>query len=108
MAQPQPQPIANQDPVTVDPKHYGVETENEQVRVLRARYEPGEKSVMHSHPAVVAIFLTDGECRFTFPDGTTEDHSLKAGQTMYMPAMAHLPENTGTKAFEVIVIELKK
>ena len=40
-----------QDPVRVDPEHYRVELENEKVRVLRVRYGPHEKSVMHGHPA---------------------------------------------------------
>ncbi len=33
-----------QDAVKVDPKHYTVEFENDQVRVLRIRYEPREKT----------------------------------------------------------------
>jgi hypothetical protein len=44
-----------QDPVKVDPKHYKVEAENKQVRVLRSTYGPGEKSVMHGHPACVGL-----------------------------------------------------
>jgi quercetin dioxygenase-like cupin family protein len=108
MAQAKPQPIGRRDPVTVDPEHYQVESENEQVRVLRIRYEPHSKSVMHGHPASVAIVLTDGKCRFTYPDGKTEDHDIKAGQTMTMPAMDHLPENTGNRPFEVILVELKR
>nr|NIR51506.1 hypothetical protein [candidate division KSB1 bacterium]NIS26908.1 hypothetical protein [candidate division KSB1 bacterium]NIT73741.1 hypothetical protein [candidate division KSB1 bacterium]NIU27639.1 hypothetical protein [candidate division KSB1 bacterium]NIU94275.1 hypothetical protein [candidate division KSB1 bacterium] len=39
-----------QDATKVDPKHYKVEFENDQVRVLRISYGPGEKSVMHEHP----------------------------------------------------------
>ena len=35
-----------EDPVTVDPKHYTVELENEKVRVVRIKYGPHEKSVM--------------------------------------------------------------
>ena len=61
------------DAVSGDPKHYSVEFENELVRVVRARYGPGEKSVMHSHPASCAIFLGDQSFKFTIPDGTTED-----------------------------------
>ena len=104
----QPQPIGRRDPVTVDPEHYTVEAETDQIRVLRARYEPHSKSVMHGHPALVAICLTDAQCRFTFPDGRTEDHNLKAGQTLTLPAMDHLPENTGDTAFEIVLIELKQ
>ncbi len=42
--------VIAQDPVKVDAKHYKVEFENDQVRVLRITYGPGEKSVMHEHP----------------------------------------------------------
>lgn len=96
-----------QDAVKVDPKHYRVETENAQVRVLRVHYGPHEKSVMHSHPATVVVFLTDAKIQFTFADGKTQESSGKAGQTMYTAAQAHLPENIGEKPFEAIVIELK-
>ncbi len=44
---------ANADPVKVDPKHYSVVLENDRVRILRISYGP-------SHPASVAIYLTDG------------------------------------------------
>jgi quercetin dioxygenase-like cupin family protein len=96
-----------QDAVKVDPKHYKVETENAQVRVLRVHYGAHEKSVMHSHPATVAVFLTDGTGKFTFADGKTQDFTTKPGQVQYSDATTHLPENTGDKPFEVIVIELK-
>ncbi len=43
-------PAFAQDPVKVDSKHYKVELENDQVRVLRINYGAGEKSVMHEHP----------------------------------------------------------
>jgi len=95
------------DPVQVDPKHYTVELENDRVRVLRVKYGPNEKSVMHAHPKTVAIFLGPAQFRFSYPDGKTEDGTVKAGQVMYFEALEHLPENTGKKAFEVIAIELK-
>ena len=93
-------PAMAQDAVKADPKHYKVEFENDQVRVLRITYGPHEKSVMHSHPASVAIFLTDGQARFTLPDGKTQDAPVKAGTTQWNPAGKHLPENVGDKPFE--------
>jgi len=63
------------DPVKVDSKHYKVEAENKQVRVLRINYGPGEKSVMHGHPTCVALFLTESRAKFTFPDGKSEERS---------------------------------
>ena len=98
---------ARQDPVKVDPSHYKVEHEDEHVRVLRIRYGPREKSPMHWHPAVVATFLTDLNGRFTMPDGTTQDITVKAGEVMAMPAGDHAPENLGDRAFELVVVELK-
>jgi quercetin dioxygenase-like cupin family protein len=99
--------LSAQDAVKVDPKHYSVVTENDQVRILKAHYGPHEKSVMHSHPATAAVFLTDGKGQFTFPDGKTQAFSPKAGDAQYSPAVTHLPENTGDKPFDVIVVELK-
>lgn len=100
-------PALAQDPVKVDAKHYKVESENARVRILRAKYGPGEKSVMHRHPATIAVFLTDGKVRFTYPNGKSEEMEFKAGQTAWRPATKHMPENIGTQEMEVIVIELK-
>ena len=96
-----------QDAVKVDPKHYSVVTENDQVRILKVHYGPHEKSVMHSHPNAVAVFLADAKGTFTFPDGKKQDFAVKAGDSQYSPAGTHLPENTGDKDMEVIVTELK-
>ena len=96
-----------QDATKVDPKHYKVEFENDDVRVLRITYGPGEKSVMHSHPEGVVVFLSDGNSKFTFPDGTTQDTKVKAGQVIWTSESTHQPENTGDKSFEVIQVEMK-
>ena len=96
-----------QDAVKVDPKHYKVEFENEQVRVLRINYGPGEKSVMHEHPANVAVFLTDGQVKFTAPGGKSQESPAKAGTTLWGDQEKHLPENVGDKPFELILVELK-
>jgi len=96
-----------QDAVTADPKHYKVEFENAQVRVLRITYGPGEKSVMHQHPANVAMFLTDAQAKFTLPDGKSQTDSVKAGMTLWGAGEKHLPENIGDQPFELILVELK-
>jgi quercetin dioxygenase-like cupin family protein len=96
-----------QDPIKVDAKHYKVEFENDRVRVLRITYGPHEKSVMHHHPASLAVFLTDGQTRFTMPDGKTQDAPVKASSVRWSEAGEHLPENVGDKPFELILVELK-
>ena len=100
-------PALAQDPVKVDSKHYKVEFENSQVRVLRINYGPHEKSVMHRHPNSVAIFVTDANGKFTFPKGKSQDFNPKAGATQWSAGGLHLPENTSDQPFEVILVELK-
>jgi quercetin dioxygenase-like cupin family protein len=97
-----------QDPVKVDPKHYSVVFENDAVRVLHIHYPVGEKSVMHSHPDAVAVFLEDQKAKMTHPDGKSEEVSGKKGEAVFTPADAHLPENIGTGPIDVILVELKK
>ena len=96
-----------QDPTKVDSQHYKVEFENDQVRVLRIKVAPGEKSIMHQHPDAVAIFVTDVNGKFTFPNGTSEAITSKAGDVRWTPAVTHQPENAGDQPFEVILVELK-
>ncbi len=96
-----------QDAVKVDPKHYKVEFENRQVRVLRVHYGPHEKSVMHDHPAGVGVRLTDEYMKFTYPDGKTEEEHEKAGTTGWGDPVKHLPENLSDHPFELIFVELK-
>ena len=107
MATPSRPPLAGKDPVHVDPRHYTVEHEDDKVRVLRIKYGPGEKSVMHGHPALVGVMLTDANIRFTYPDGKVEEVKAAAGQVLPFPALEHLPENIGDKTLEVIAVELK-
>ncbi len=99
--------VQAQDPVKVDSGHYKVEFENSQVRVLRVKVGPGEKSVMHQHPNAVAIFLTDAKGKFTFPKDAPQEIASKAGEVLWTPGVVHLPENTSDKPFEVILVELK-
>jgi beta-alanine degradation protein BauB len=100
-------PAAAQDPVKVDPKHYKVEFENAQVRVLHFHYGAHEKSVMHSHPNLVLVALTDGKTRFELPGGKTEVVELKANQPTWNEATVHNPENLSDKPEDGILIEIK-
>ena len=100
-------PALAQDPVVVDPEHYKVEFENDHVRVIRITYGPNEESVMHDHPAGVAVFLVDQKVQFTFPDGATADVETKAGETIWTEAGPHLPRNVTDQPLELILVELK-
>ncbi len=46
------------DPATTNPDHYKVVFENDRVRVLEYRDEPGEQTTLHEHPDSVMYTLT--------------------------------------------------
>ncbi len=99
--------VAAQDPAEVDSSHYQVVFENDEVRVLRINYAPGDKSIMHHHPDGVGVFFTDQKVQFTMPDDTTEVIEAKARDAIWIPGGHHLPENLGDEPLELILVELK-
>jgi hypothetical protein len=78
---PRPGPLRAGCSQGADPKHYTVVSENDQVRILRAHYGPHEKSVMHSDPATVAVFLSDqtGKASSTSPTARHRSSAARQG-----------------------------
>src|SRR6202051_4695945 len=71
------------DPLKADPKHYSLEFENDQVRVLRVRFGPHEKGVLHEHKLNhIVVYLPDqakgkaGEVPLAEPMTHTEENPL--------------------------------
>ena len=95
------------DATKVDPGHYTLESEDARVRVLRARYGPREKSVLHRHPFHVAVMLSPFHIRHSDDQGNSHEFSGNAGMVISVPAGNHTAENLGSAAFEAILIELK-
>ena len=90
-----PAPVSKLDPVTVDGRHYKVEFENEQVRVLRIHYEPREKGPTHEHILNrVVVYLND-------QPGAKADDARMAG------AATHAEENASDQPADRIAVELK-
>ena len=97
-----------QDHAKVDPEHVKVVTETDQVRVLRYRYEPHQKSAQHSHPdKTIDVAITKGRVRLISPDGKFVEHSVEAGTVNLNPASTHIVENLGDTPFEGLSIEPK-
>lgn len=96
------------DPVKVDPKHYKVEFENAQVRVIRAKIGPHEKTALHEHKLNRAgIYLTDQDFNVTTQDGKVTHSVHKAGDTQWSTPVVHREENLSDKPFEIIAVEMK-
>jgi len=96
-----------QDVVKVSETHK-VLLENEHVRVLDFRVKPGEKVGMHSHPASIVYYLTDAKAKYTYPDGRTEERTVKAGTAFWIEAVRHDVENVGASEFHGLHIEHKE
>ena len=97
----------SEDAIVADPAHYTVEFENDKVRIIRIKYGPGEKSVMHTHGPNVSIMLSTGTWRMHMPDGSVEDMPGETGAAGWSDSDEHLPENLGDEPMEVVLVELK-
>jgi quercetin dioxygenase-like cupin family protein len=95
-----------QDAVGVASKQFKVLAEDDQVRVMEYRDKKGDKVPMHSHPKHIVYILKDSKTKFSFPDGTSKESEVKAGQALIRPAVTHSQESL--KDSHAIVIELKR
>lgn len=102
-------PLTDLDPVKVDPKHYTVDFENDQVRVVRVRIGPNESTPLHEHLRKrVATFLTDQNFRAINADGKTEAATNEAGAVIWGEGpLRHREQNLSDKPFEALIVELK-
>jgi hypothetical protein len=83
------------DALASDGKHYSLEFENSQVRVLRLKLGAHEATpkVAHTLNSVV-VYLTP-----------SADH--KAGEALWKTAGTYKEENSGTEPLELVVVEVK-
>ena len=97
-----------QDFAKISPQDVKVLLENDRVRVLEVRHQPGVKEAMHSHPAYISYYLDATKVKVTTPDGKTVEKERKAGDVQFNEPVTHALENVGTNEQHVLVIELKK
>jgi len=96
------------DPLSVDPKHYKLEFESAQVRVLRVRIEGHGSTPMHEHSLNrVTVFLTDQDFRTKDSEGKVSIVKHKAGDVVWGTPATHMEENLSDQPFEVVAVELK-
>ncbi len=94
------------DPTITDPDKYKVVFENDRVRVLEYRDEPGQKTSPHDHPDSVMVTLSGFDRRLTVGEQSREVR-LEAGEVRWLDAQQHFGENTGSTPSHVIFVELK-
>lgn len=94
------------DAVVADVDHYSVEFENDAMRLVRVDYAAGEESVMHRHPALCSVTISETSWRMTDADGSVTENGGSVGEFSCNEASVHRPENAGTGPNQVILIEL--
>ena len=99
---------AGQDALKVDGKHYKLEFENDQVRVLRMTLGARQSTPMIEESRNrVAVFLSDQEIRTTDLKGAVETATHKRGEAIWQAAKAEKMENAGDGQPEMVLVELK-
>jgi len=96
------------DPTSTDADKYKVIFENERVRVLEFRDEPGQVTKPHEHPDSVMYTLSSFDRRLIDENGDARDVSLDQGEVRWLDAQTHSGENTGQTATHVLFVELKE
>jgi len=95
------------DVVKVAPGRYGVELDNAQMRVLRARLPADSRIPTHHHSAGLLVALTDVRLRLITPDGKSRDLEIPAGGTRWLEADTHSEQNLNARPCDFLFIEAK-
>ena len=94
------------DPTETDPDKYKVVFENDRVRVLEYRDEPGARTSPHRHPDSVMVTLSAFDRRVT-AGAQSREVSLEAAQVRWLDAQTHAGENIGSTPSHAVFVELK-
>jgi hypothetical protein len=99
--------MSDLDPTTTNPDFYRTLWENDDVRVLEYRDQPGDATTPHRHPNSVMVTLT-GFDRTLASGGQSRDVTLPFGSAVWLPAQVHSGTNIGSTPTHTILIELKR
>lgn len=87
--------VSRLDPTVVDARHYKVELENDQVRVLRVHYDAHDKGALHEHILNrVVVYLNDQ------PGAKADDVRMSGPGT-------HTEQNDSDRPADRIAVEIK-
>lgn len=95
------------DPTTSNANLYKVIFENDRVRVLEYKDQPGEATTPHVHPDSVMYTLSSFERRLV-ADESQADVEIEAGSVRWLSAQEHSGLNIGESETHVIFVELKE
>ena len=99
--------MSSDDPTVTDPDLYKVIFENDRVRVLEYRDQPGDKTHQHRHPDSVMYTLTSFRRRINAADRYV-DVEIPVGAVRWVGSQEHSGQNTGDTETHSIFVELKE
>jgi len=96
--------------LVASPDIYKVIAEDEQYRVIEVTWKPGQRDLVHSHPASAVYYPMDCTLRGFDPSGVAGwTGQARAGTAMVQqPIPAHSVENVGQSECRLIMFEPKK
>ena len=93
------------------PEVYKILAENDQFRIIKATWQPGQEDNYHSHPADrVSLYQTGCMLRLTNIDGSTRIGKPKADTAKARtgkPVKAHKAKNLGDQVCVIRIVEMK-
>lgn len=104
------------DAVVAAPKQHSILLENDHVRVLNTRIEPGETAPLHTHRWPAALYILssshfvrrDADGNVLVDSRRTGSVAVPGTSNWLPPLPAHTLENVGDSPIHNIQIELKK
>ncbi len=100
---------AARDPRAVDPAHFKLEIDNNQVRVLRLHLGAGEKTRLYEERLErLLVPLTPARLKMTGADGAVKSADYRPGEVQWLMPGTQSDENTGDAPYEAILVEFKK
>jgi hypothetical protein len=92
--------------IKASPEIYKEVAGNDQYRIVEGIWKAGQRDAFHSHPRLMFYWATDCTGRMYFPDGTTREITVKAGDHGTQEAIAsHSVENRGTSECRIVMFE---
>lgn len=100
---------AARDPLAVDPKHFKLEMDNNQVRVLRLHLDKGEKTPAYEEPFEhLLVPLTPARLKTADAKGVVKEAIYRKGEVQWQMPGTGADENAGSGPYEAIIVEFKK
>jgi len=99
--------LSDRDPVLIDPEHFKVDFQNEQVRVVHLSMKGTERTRMHEEPAILAVCIKECNVRLSRPDGKSQDLHMQAGDTRWVWEDTRSENNLSKEPLEMLLIQMK-